>query len=106
MKNESVTMETEIIEKTGSRHPLGIAFSPATMVKSVPREGRPGLYGKTEAVGEEWKREGGLRPALGEFLKPTVSNVFLLGCLIGLFVLYCGSCVVHALTFPARRKSS
>jgi len=105
MKNESVTLEAEIIKKTGVPRPLGIAFSPATMVKGVP-EVRRGLYGKTEVVSEERNRESGFRPALGEFLKPTASNLFLLGCLIGLFVLYCCSCVIHALTFPVRRKTS
>jgi len=41
----------------------------------------------------------------GHIIKATLSNLTLLGCLLGLFVLYCLSCVIHILTFPTRRKS-
>jgi hypothetical protein len=43
---------------------------------------------------------------VGHIAKAALSNLFLLGCLLGLFVLYCCSCVIHVLTFPTRRKSS
>ena len=43
---------------------------------------------------------------VGHIAKATLSNLFLLGCLLVLFVLYCCSCVIHLLTFPTSRKSS
>ena len=43
---------------------------------------------------------------VGQIAKAILSNLFFLGCLLGLFVLYCGSCVFHMMTLPKRRKSS
>lgn len=100
MKDESLTLEAETVGKTAGSQRLGRAFNHANMVKAVPVEGRQ------EVEHEARNRRGGMRAALGNFLKPTLSNFFLLGCLLGLFVLYCCSCVIHALTFPTRKKSS
>ena len=98
MKNEPLTLEADVVEKTTGEHALGIAFNHANTVKVVPMDEQP----ESDAS----KRNPGIRTAAGEFVKPTLSNLFLLGCLLGLFVLYCGSCVIHALTLPARKKSS
>jgi hypothetical protein len=94
---EPLILEAVPAESTAVPHRLGIAFNHANTVKVVPVEAQPET---------EQNRGGGVRAVLGNFFKPALSNLFLLGCLLGLFVLYCCSCVVHALTFPARRKSS
>jgi len=104
MKNEPLILEAEMVEKTGVARHLGIAFNHANMLKAVPAEVPPGAYEKAGAANGAQDQMGGA--AVRDFLKATVSNVFLLGCLLGLFVLYCCSCVIHALTFPTRRKSS
>lgn len=105
MKNESAILEGQMVEKAQSPRPLGIAFSHANMVKGLPAKVGSGVFEPAE-TGDARNWQGGIGAALADFLKPTFSNLFLLGCLMGLFVLYCCSCVIHALTFPARRKSS
>jgi len=92
MKNDPLILEAEVVKQRALSHPLGVAFDNATMVKTIPAEAND--------------HYAGLWVTLREFLKPTLSNLFLLGCLMGLFVLYCCSCVIHALKFPSRKKSS
>jgi hypothetical protein len=94
MKDDTVILEAEVVEKTASPDTLGGAFARANLMQTSPA-GAPADF--------NLENRGARFP---EFLKPTLSNLFLLGCLLGLFVLYCCSCVIHALTFPARRKSS
>ena len=91
-------MEAEVIEKTTVPNPLGIAFNHPNTVQAIPMEAGVNF-------GADSRGNGG-RSTFGEFLKPALSNLFLLGCLLGLFLLYCFSCIIHAVTFPARRKSS
>jgi hypothetical protein len=90
MKNEPIILEAEVVEKTAVPNTFGSAFARANRIQAVPA----GFGGENRGRG------------LPEFLRPTFGNLFLLGCLLGLFVLYCCSCIVHALTYPARRKSS
>jgi hypothetical protein len=99
MKNELATLDAaeEVAHKPIRSSRMGVAFGNANLVKVVPAEARTAIKLESDATG---------RAALAEIIKPTLSNLFLLGCLIGLFVLYCGSCVIHALTLPVRRKSS
>jgi hypothetical protein len=98
MRNEPLILEAEVVEKTEVPRAMGIAFDHANTVKVV----RMGAQSEADPD----KRNAGSWASLKEFLKPTFSNLFLLGCLAGLFVLYCCSCIIHALTLPARRKSS
>lgn len=101
MKNELLTLEPEVADKTAVAGTMGIAFDHANTVKAVQVEEEPEM-----AATEAGKSRAGLWATLGSFLKPSLSNLFLLGCLIGLFVLYCCSCIIHALKFPVRRKAS
>lgn len=52
------------------------------------------------------KDNGGVWWALREFLKPSFSNLMLLGCVSGVFFIYCCSCIFHALALPFRRQVS
>jgi hypothetical protein len=99
MKNEMI-LEAEAIETPAMRQRLGIAFSHAHTVKALPVEVQPDTGAEIE------NRKSGFGATAANFFKPAISNVFLLGCLLGLFVLYCCSCVIHALSWPAREKSS
>jgi hypothetical protein len=94
MKDKPLTLEVEVVGKKTLPETLGMAFNQADVLKTAPVGGSP-----------EMAAEGSSGGFL-QFLKPTLSNLFLLGCLLGLFVLYCCSCVIHALTFAFRGKSS
>ena len=94
MKDESVILEAEVVEKTTIPDTLGSAFARANGIQTVPAGAVAGFNGEGQGAG------------IPEFLKPTFGNLFLLGCLLGLFALYCCSCIIHALTFATRRKSS
>jgi hypothetical protein len=94
MKNKPLTLDVEVVEKKTLPETLGMAFNQANVLNTAPAGGPA-----------EMAVEGGGTGFL-QFLKPTLSNLFLLGCLLGLFVLYCCSCVIHALTFAFRGKSS
>ena len=94
MKDDSVILEAEVVEKATVSNTLGGTFARANMMQTVPAGAQADFNAEHRAA------------RFPEFLKPTLGNLFLLGCLLGLFVLYCCSCVIHALTFPARRKSS
>lgn len=98
MKDEPLSLEVEIVEKTTIPNSLGVTLRRANMLQTVPASGPMNSAAEVGDVGN--------RAGFFEFLKPTLGNLFLLGCLLGLFVLYCCSCVIHALTFPARKKSS
>lgn len=97
MKDKPLSLELEGVEKKTLPDTLGLAFNRGNMMQAVPADGLM-----------ESHADGNVGTAVGfmAFLKPTLSNLFLLGCLLGLFVLYCCSCVVHALTFAFRGKSS
>ena len=94
MKDDSVILGAEVVEKTTVPNTLGDAFARANRIQTVSAGASADFSGEHRGAG------------MPEFLRPTLSNLFLLGCLMGLFVLYCCSCVIHALTYPARRKSS
>jgi|SRR5580698_3741809 hypothetical protein len=97
MKNESLILEANLVETAPK--PVGLAFDHANTIKA-PRVEAP------QASVPERSSGGGMWSAMGNFLKPAIGNLFLLGCLLGLFVLYCCSCIIHALTLPSGRKSS
>lgn len=97
MKNKPLTLETEMAENAAVRNGLGMALSSSTQGgRLIVQRPVPGADGPKKTA----------RQAIREFSWATFSNLFLLGCLLGLFVLYCCSCVIHALTLPARKKSS
>jgi len=95
MKTDQLILEAEVVEKTTlAASNVGVAFDHANTVKMQPARVETPNHNADHGT------------PLVEFLKPSVSNLFLLSCLLGLFVLYCCSCVIHALSFPVRRKSS
>jgi hypothetical protein len=97
MKNEPLMFEAEMVENTTSRNRLGMTLSSSTQGgRVVLQKSVQGAQGPSQTM----------RGVFRDFWKATVSNMFLLGCLLGLFFLYCCSCVIHALMLPARKKSS
>jgi hypothetical protein len=98
MKNEPVILDAEMVEKTLVSHHLGAAFHlPNTINPAVQQEGRRA----SETGNQNWRHGAKI---MAQFLKPTLSNVFLFVCLMGLFGLYCCSCIVNALTFATRKN--
>jgi len=93
-----MALGSETLGKTAIEERMGITFDRGSAAKIVPAE----LIPAEEAM----PVRGPLRAFYARHVKPGMSNLFLLGCLLGLFLLYCGSCIVYALSFPSRRKSS
>jgi|HubBroStandDraft_6_1064221.scaffolds.fasta_scaffold108909_2 hypothetical protein len=90
MKDESlIILEPELVAET-SAHRLGVTKGTAALAH----------------VNVSIEHAANRQHSAARFLKSALSNFFLLGCLLGLFGLYCCSCVIHALSFPARRKTS
>ncbi len=94
MKDNPLTLEVGVVEKKTLPGAMGVALNPTNVLPGVP----------AGASAESNLGSGGT--GYFAFLRPMLSNLFLLGCLLGLFVLYCCSCVIHALTFAFRGKSS
>ena len=108
MKKDSAILEAEITEplpvpdgQEPVAHSLGITFRGAKTATPIPIEIRP------EAVEPQARvTEGNTWLIVRDFVKPTFSNLVLLGCLLGLFFLYCCSCIINALSFSSRNKTS
>ena len=100
MKNEPLILDAEMVGKTLVPQHVGAAFNHANTINAASVDvAQPGI----DADASNGKHR---LQAISDILKPSLSNLFLFGCLIGLFVLYCCSCIVHALTLPSRRKHS
>jgi hypothetical protein len=99
MKQELTAPEANADRVMGERRMVGIEWVD-------PKAATPISVTVTEAPAKvEVKRKRARRLLWHKLVRPTLGNLVLFGCLMGLFCLYCLSCVVQVFGLPNNKPS-